>query len=131
MNNNIPQNLKYVPTHQWVKMEEGIATIGITDFAQRRFGPITRVELASPDENVEKGDNLATIESGNAVSDITSPLSGKIVKVNNLLKNNPGLCNSDPYGRGWLAKVKTEMLLDTLMTPEEYADVYNDEFGRI
>jgi len=98
--------LKYTSTHEWIKLEDDLAIIGITDFAQSQLGDIVYVELPSVGEFFEKGQNLGEIESVKAVGEIIMPLTGEIVEINDAIANNPELLNSSPYGDGWLIKIK-------------------------
>ena len=102
---NIPSNLQYTKDHEWAKIENGVATIGITDFAQGELGDIVFVELPEVGKSFNAGDALGTIEAVKTVTDLFSPISGKIVAINEGLDNDPGKVNSDPYGDGWLVKI--------------------------
>ena len=122
----VPEDLKYQKTDEWVKVENGIATIGITDFAQDSLSDVVFVEFAvDPDDEVSAGDSLATIESVKAAAEVVFPVSGKILEVNQVLTDTPELLNSEPYTGGWLAKVQVndESELDKLMDASEY-DAY-------
>lgn len=103
---NIPSNLKYTKDHEWVAIEDGIATIGITDFAQGELGDIVFVEFPEMGESFETGDTFGTIEAVKTVVDIYAPVSGEIVEINEDLDNDPDKVNSDPYGDGWIVKLK-------------------------
>ena len=103
---NIPSNLQYTKDHEWVKIENGVATIGITDFAQGELGDIVFVELPEAGKSFNAGDAFGTIEAVKTVTDLFSPISGKIVAINEGLDNDPGKVNSDPYGDGWLVKIR-------------------------
>jgi len=125
----VPQELKYQKTDEWVKVENGIATIGITDFAQDSLSDVVFVEFAvDPDDEVSAGDSLATIESVKAAAEVVFPVSGKILEVNQVLTDTPELLNSEPYTGGWLAKVQIsdESELDKLMNAAEYAAYCQD-----
>lgn len=122
----VPEDLKYQKTDEWVKVENGIATIGITDYAQDSLSDVVFVEFAvDPDDEVSAGDSLATIESVKAAAEVVFPVSGKILEVNQVLTDTPELLNSEPYTGGWLAKVQVsdESELDKLMNAAEY-DAY-------
>jgi len=125
----VPEDLKYQKTDEWVKVENGIATIGITDFAQDSLSDVVFVEFAvDPDDEVSAGDSLATIESVKAAAEVVFPVSGKILEVNQVLTDTPELLNSEPYTGGWLAKVQIsdESELDKLMNAAEYAAYCQD-----
>ncbi len=118
----IPKELKYTKTHEWVMIRGGRAVVGITDFAQQKLSDVVYVELPEPAKEVKAGGECAVVESVKAASDIYSPLSGKIVKVNQKLNAEPQLLNSDPYGDGWIVEIEPADLseLDKLMTADEY-----------
>ena len=103
---NIPSNLQYTEDHEWVKIENGVATIGITDFAQGELGDIVFVELPEVGKSFNAGDTFGTIEAVKTVTDLFSPISGNIVAINEGLDNDTGKVNSDPYGDGWLVKIR-------------------------
>ena len=103
---NIPSNLQYTKDHEWAKIENGVATIGITDFAQGELGDIVFVELPEAGKSFNAGDAFGTIEAVKTVTDLFSPISGNIVAINEGLDNDPGKVNSDPYGDGWLVKIR-------------------------
>ena len=103
---NIPSNLQYTKDHEWVKIENGVATIGITDFAQGELGDIVFVELPKVGKSFNAGDTFGTIEAVKTVTDLFSPISGNIVAINEGLDNDTGKVNSDPYGDGWLVKIR-------------------------
>jgi len=117
-----PGDLKYNRDHVWVRNDDGVATIGITDHAQSELGDIVYVELPEVGKEVVKGNMVATVESVKTVSDIISPVSGRVRKVNESLVETPELLNEDPYGSGWLVSIEisnpTE--LEDLITEEEY-----------
>ena len=103
---NTPAGLKYSNNHEWAKLLDDVVTIGITDFAQEQLTDIVFVELPEIGKKVSKDGNLCVVESVKSVSDVFSPVSGEVVEVNNELSNKPELVNSDPYGKGWIAKIK-------------------------
>jgi len=103
---NIPSNLQYTKDHEWAKIENGVATIGITDFAQGELGDIVFVELPEVGKSFNAGDTFGTIEAVKTVTDLFSPISGKMVAINEGLDSDPGKVNSDPYGDGWLVKIR-------------------------
>lgn len=112
----------YTKEHEWVNIEDGIATIGISDYAQEALGDITFVELPKIGDEVEQFEEFASIESVKAANDIFSPISGKVIEVNKALDSDPGLINRSAYEKGWIAKVKVSDPEETsnLMTAEEY-----------
>ena len=117
-----PKELKYTKTHEWVIVRGETAVAGITDFAQEKLTDVVFVELPELGKEVKAGGECAVVESVKAASDIYSPLSGKIAKVNERLEDEPQLLNSDPYGDGWVFEIEPSDLseLDTLMTADEY-----------
>lgn len=124
MSNNIPDNLKYAESHEWVLVEGDIATIGISDHAQEELSDVVFVDLPEVGNIIPVGDNAAVVESVKAASDIYAPVTGEVIEVNEDLGNDPALVNTDPYGAGWLYKVKMTdpSELDDLLTPEAYAE---------
>jgi len=119
---NIPSELKYTKDHEWVKIEDDVATIGITDFAQSELGDIVYVEVETLDETLEAEEIFGTVEAVKTVSDLFLPLSGEITAFNEALEDEPEKVNNDPYGDGWMIKVKCSDLsqVDGLMSAEEY-----------
>ncbi len=115
---DIPSDLKYTKEHEWVSLDGDVATIGITDYAQGELGDIVFVELPSVGENIAQMDSFGTIEAVKAVSDLYAPVSGEVVEINEALEDDPLVVNRDPYGDGWMVKVKVsdtgqvEQLLD-------------------
>ena len=120
---NIPKNLKYTKDHEWVQIEDNIATVGITDFAQGELGDIVYVEVDTLDETVDCEAVFGTVEAVKTVSDLFAPLTGKIIVFNEELTSTPELVNSDPYGQGWMVKIEIENLdeIDNLLTHEAYS----------
>lgn len=116
---NIPANLKYVDTHEWVQIEDGVATVGVTDFAQDQLGDVTFVELPGKGAVLAAGDSMGSVESVKAASDLYMPVSGEVIDVNSALDSNPELVNSDPYGQGWMIKVRLSGE-DKLLSADEY-----------
>lgn len=118
-----PKDLKYTKEHEWVKEEQGVATIGITDYAQGELGDIVFVELPEVGAKVDQAGAFGTIEAVKAVSDLFSPVSGDVVDVNSELADSPELINADPYGKGWMIKVKISNRdeLDSLLSAADYA----------
>ncbi|MBJ6368016.1 glycine cleavage system protein GcvH [Snuella sedimenti] len=119
---NIPSELKYTKDHEWVKVEGDIATIGITDFAQSELGDIVYVEVETLDETLDAEEIFGTVEAVKTVSDLFLPISGEIVAFNEILEDEPEKVNSDPYGDGWMIKVKCSDLaqLEELMSADDY-----------
>ena len=118
-----PDDLRYTKDHEWVRIENDLATIGITDYAQSELGDIVYLQLPAPSNRVEQGRAFGTIEAVKAVSDIYAPLSGTVEAVNEALANTPELVNQDPYGKGWMIKIKTsnfETEKQSLLDPEAY-----------
>ena len=119
---NIPSNLKYTKDHEWVSIDGEIATVGITDFAQKELGDIVYVEVETLDQTLAKDEVFGTVEAVKTVSDLFLPLSGEIVEFNDDLESNPDTVNGDPYGKGWMVKVKfsdaSEM--EDLLSREDY-----------
>jgi glycine cleavage system H protein len=103
---NIPANLKYTKDHEWVSIDGEIATVGITDFAQKELGDIVYVELETLDQTLDKDAVFGTVEAVKTVSDLFLPLSGEIIEFNDALESDPEKVNSDPYGDGWMVKVQ-------------------------
>ena len=118
----VPQGLKYTEDHEWVKVEGDTATFGVTDYAQGELGDVVFLELPSAGDEVKQGDTFGSIEAVKTVADLYAPLSGEVVEVNEALENEPETVNKDPYGAGWLVKVKlsdaTEV--DSLMDAAAY-----------
>lgn len=118
---NIPKDLKYTKDHEWVRLEDGVATVGITDYAQGELGDIVFVEIDSEGESLENEEVFGTIEAVKTVSDLFMPLEGKVIEFNEALEDNPELVNEDAYGKGWLIKIEVDNPdLDHLLTAEEY-----------
>lgn len=122
---NIPSELKYTKDHEWVSIEGDIATIGITDFAQSELGDIVYVEVETVDETLEADEVFGTVEAVKTVSDLFSPLSGEIIEFNESLEDEPEKVNTDPYGEGWMVKIKFSDAseIDDLLSAEEYTEV--------
>jgi glycine cleavage system H protein len=119
---NIPSELKYTKDHEWIKVEGDIATVGITDFAQGELGDIVYVEVDTLDETLNVEEVFGTVEAVKTVSDLFLPLSGEIVEFNEGLEDEPEKVNSDPYGEGWMIKVKFSdaSQIDDLLSAEDY-----------
>jgi glycine cleavage system H protein len=123
---SIPDDLLYTKSHEWVRMEDDTATIGITDHAQDELGDIVFVELPDEGDTFDVGDSFGTVESVKAVSDMYTPVGGEVVEVNSSLEDAPEKINEDPYGEGWIVKLRTSNEAD-LLSPEEYEKVVEEE----
>ena len=119
---NIPSDLKYTKDHEWVKIDGDIATVGITDFAQGELGDIVYVEVETLDETLDAEEVFGTVEAVKTVSDLFLPLSGEITEFNESLEDEPEKVNSDPYGEGWMVKIKVSDAseIDNLLSAEDY-----------
>jgi glycine cleavage system H protein len=122
---NIPTNLKYTKDHEWVSIDGDIATVGITDFAQKELGDIVYVEVDTLDQTLAKDEVFGTVEAVKTVSDLFLPLSGEIVAFNEELESNPELVNSDPYGAAWMVKVKISDTseIESLLSSDDYKNL--------
>jgi glycine cleavage system H protein len=122
---NIPAGLKYTKEHEWVKVDGDVATIGITDFAQGELGDIVYVEIETVGESLATEEVFGTVEAVKTVSDLFMPVSGEILEMNNALEGDPELVNSDPYGKGWMIKVKMSdpSEVDALLSASAYQDL--------
>ncbi len=115
---NFPENLKYTKDHEWVSVENGVATVGITDFAQSELGDIVYIDIEGLDETLEQNEDFGSVEAVKTVSDLFMPVGGEVIEFNEELEDAPENVNSDPYGAGWMIKIKvsdmaeTEALLD-------------------
>jgi glycine cleavage system H protein len=123
---NIPEDLQYTKSHEWVRIEGDTATIGITDHAQDELGDIVFVELPEEGDTFDAGESFGTVESVKAVSDLYTPVGGEVVEVNSSLEDAPEKINDDPYGEGWIVKLSTSEDAD-LLSPEEYEKVVEEE----
>ena len=125
---NFPQNLKYTNEHEWIRLEGDEAYVGITDYAQEQLGDIVFVDVTTEGETLEKGEVFGTIEVVKTVSDLFLPIGGEVLEINPELEEHPELVNKDPYGDGWLIKIKptdtTEM--DELLDAEAYKQIINE-----
>lgn len=124
-----PDDLKYTKDHEWIRIEGSTATIGITDYAQEQLGDIVFVELPNEGEAVKKGEPFGAVESVKSVNDCLSPASGRVMEVNDLLRENPEMVNEDCYGDGWMIKVELDKNdpLDDLMNIEGYENYIKEE----
>ena len=119
------KNLKYTKDHEWVRVEGDIAYVGITDFAQGELGDIVYVEIETLNEKIDMGDVFGTVEAVKTVSDLFMPISGEVLELNEKLESEPELVNSDPYGDGWMVKIKIDNLsqLDELLDLDGYESI--------
>ena len=119
----IPSNLKYTKDHEWILLEGEVATIGITDFAQKELGDIVYVEVETLDQTLKKDEVFGTVEAVKTVSDLFLPLAGEIIAFNDALESSPETVNTDPYGKGWMIKVKVANVsdFDELLSSEAYS----------
>ncbi len=119
---NIPSNLKYTKDHEWISLDGDVATVGITDFAQKELGDIVYVEVETLDQTLQKDEVFGTVEAVKTVSDLFLPLAGEIIEFNDALEQTPETVNSDPYGKGWMIKVKVEDTadFDSLLSADDY-----------
>ncbi len=122
---NIPTDLKYTKEHEWIKIDGNLAAVGITDYAQGELGDIVFVELPSVGDDVKAGESFGTVEAVKAVSEIFSPLSGKVAEVNELLEDDPMVINNDPYGDGWMIKIEfaDSGELESLISSDDYLEL--------
>lgn len=129
MSYNFPGNLHYTSTHEWVRIDNSTATVGITDYAQHQLGDIVFVELPDVGIVLEKESNAGEIESVKAVGDLIMPLSGEIVGINEKLANNPELVNSSPFEEGWMIKIQISHAseIEELLTVEKYKELVKSE----
>jgi len=123
---NIPADCLYTKEHEWVKLSSDLALVGITEFAQGELGDVVFVQLPAIGTKVAQGDTFGTIEAVKAVADLYSPIAGEVVAVNNDLDGNPEVINREPYGNGWIVKIKPANFdadKSSLLTPEAYRDL--------
>lgn len=120
---NFPENLRYTSDHEWVRVEGDVAIVGVTDFAQRELGDIVFVEIESAGKTLSQHEIFGTVEAVKTVSDLFMPVSGDVIEVNKGLDTNPEAINSDPYGNGWMVKIKMSNTAecDALLTSAAYA----------
>ena len=122
----VPQDLQYTKTHEWVRVEEGVATVGITEHAQDELGDVVFVELPETGAELSAGDSFGAVESVKAVSDLYAPVGGEVVEVNSSLEDGPEKINEDPYGEGWILKLR---ISDdpNLLSASDYEKVLEEE----
>ena len=124
---NFPAELKYTKDHEWIKVEGNVATIGITEFAQRELGDIVYVDIPSVGKTISQDDVFGTVEAVKTVSDLFMPVTGTVTEVNPALDSQPELVNSDPYGQGWMVKVTVEPAdLDALLSADAYKGIIGE-----
>jgi len=124
----VPQDLLYTESHEWVKVENGTARVGITDYAQKKLGDVVYVELPDVGKKVKRGDVVVTVESVKAAESVYAPVSGEVAEVNRELISSPGIINQDPYGKGWLIVIKLEDRgeLEGLLDPAAYGKLVGE-----
>ncbi|OQA29212.1 MAG: Glycine cleavage system H protein [Verrucomicrobia bacterium ADurb.Bin345] len=122
---NVPRELRYTKTHEWVKLDGNIVTVGVTDFAQEQLSDLTYVELPDVDDEVAASDEIGVVESVKAASDVYAPVAGVIVEVNRDVQETPEIVNSDPYGAGWLFKIRASDPddVDSLLDADQYEEL--------
>ncbi|WP_411894294.1 glycine cleavage system protein GcvH [Winogradskyella sp. A2] len=122
---NIPSELKYTKDHEWIKIEGDVATVGITDFAQGELGDIVYVEVDTLDESLDAEEVFGTVEAVKTVSDLFLPLSGEIIEFNEGLEDEPEKVNTDPYGDGWMIKLKIsdDSQIESLLSADDYKEL--------
>ncbi len=124
---NVPEELQYTKSHEWVRTEDDTATIGITDHAQEELGDIVYIELPEQGATFEAGDSFGTVESVKAVSDLYTPVGGEVVEVNEALGDSPEKINEDPYGEGWILEVRVSDEGAGLLSATEYEQFLEEE----
>lgn len=122
---NVPKNLKYSQDHEWIRVEGDVAFVGITDYAQSNLGDIVFVEVETVGEEIEKGEAFGNVEAVKAVEELYMPVSGEVLEFNGGLEDAPELVNKDPFGEGWVIKIKLSDVseLDDLLDPEAYKEL--------
>ncbi|MEC9108866.1 MAG: glycine cleavage system protein GcvH [Bacteroidota bacterium] len=125
----IPLNLKYTKDHEWISIDGNIATVGITDFAQRELGDIVYIEVETIGETLNADDVFGTVEAVKTVSDLFLPMTGKIIEFNESLDSSPEDVNTDPYGNGWMVKIEIENIdeLDNLLSADQYKELIGED----
>ena len=124
---NIPNNLKYTKDHEWLRVEENVAFVGITHFAQSELGDIVFIDVDTEGESLEKEEVFGSVEAVKTVSDLFMPINGEVLEFNEKLEDNPELINSDPYGEGWIIKVSLndESDMEDLLSSDDYKELVN------
>ena len=122
---NIPEELKYTEEHEWVRIEDNIAVVGITDFAQGELGDIVYLEIDTLDSQIDSNQVFGTVEAVKTVSDLFMPIAGRVIEVNSSLEDEPELVNDDPYGKGWIIKIdiSEQIQIDNLLSPSDYKNL--------
>ena len=122
---NLPANLKYTKDHEWIAIDGDVATVGITDFAQKELGDIVYVEVETLDQTLDKDEVFGTVEAVKTVSDLFLPLTGEIIEFNDSLERSPENVNSDPYGAGWMIKIKfsNPAEIEELLSSDDYKNL--------
>ena len=120
---NFPKNLRYTKDHEWIKLDGNVATIGITDYAQRELGDIVYIEVETVGKSLKAGDVFGTVEAVKTVSDLFLPVDGTITELNGALANSPESVNNDPYGEGWMIKIEVKGSPNGLLTAKEYKEL--------
>ena len=122
---NIPEDLKYTEEHEWVRIEDNIAVVGITDFAQGELGDIVYLEIDTLDSQIDSNQVFGTVEAVKTVSDLFMPIAGRVIEVNSSLEDEPELVNDDPYGKGWIIKIdiSEQTQIDSLLSPSDYKNL--------
>jgi len=122
---NVPEGLKYTKDHEWIKIDGDIATVGITDFAQGELGDIVYVDIETVDESIDRDEVFGSVEAVKTVSDLFMPLSGEVTELNELLEDAPEKVNTDPYGEGWMIKIKLSdnSEIENLLDAEGYKEI--------
>ena len=125
----IPLNLKYTKDHEWISIDGNIATVGITDFAQRELGDIVYIEVETIGETLNADDVFGTVEAVKTVSDLFLPMTGKIIEFNESLDSSPEDVNTDPYGNGWMVKIENQNIdeLDNLLSADQYKELIGED----
>ncbi|AHY48023.1 gcvH: glycine cleavage system H protein [Rubrobacter radiotolerans] len=119
---SLPEDLKYAKTHEWARIEDGTATVGITEHAAEELGDVVYVELPGVGDTFEAGESFGTVESVKAVSDLYAPVSGEVVEVNEALEDSPEKINEDAYGEGWILRLQTSDTGDNLLSAADYEE---------
>ena len=125
---NFPENITYTEDHEWIRVDGDVGTVGITEYAQEELGDIVFVELPKPGKQIKQGESFGTIEAVKAVSDLYAPVSGEVIEVNPALEKTPEVINSDPYGKGWMLKMRIRDKSEMANLPD--AKKYRELIGK-